>query len=81
MAKLAPPPKTKGGVNTKGAPPKEENTVNNLHKTSPNRTKDMSFKVPYEFWKDYKMSALEEGMSMVEYIKLTHNYYKKHRNS
>ena len=78
MANLSPPPKTKSRAG-KGAPPPETQPSANLHKTPPSRMKDLNFKVPYEFWKEYKMTAMEEGMSMVDYLRKTHEFFKEHK--
>jgi hypothetical protein len=77
MANLAAPPKQKSTAG-KGAPPPETKPSANLHKSPPATVKDLSFKVPYEFWKDYKLSAMEEGMTMTDYLRMTHDYFKEH---
>ena len=78
MAELAPPKKPVAG---KGAPPPDTQPSTNLHKSPPSSIKDLSFKVPYEFWREYKLTAMEEGMTMTEYLRVTHSFYKEHNSN
>ena len=77
MANLAPPAKKSAAG--KGAPPPDTQPSKNLHKSPPSTLKDLSFKVPYEFWKEFKMTAMEEGMTMTDYLRKAHEYYQQHK--
>ncbi|MCP9237900.1 hypothetical protein [Lewinella sp. JB7] len=62
---------------TKGVPPKMEETSRNLAKPSTTEQAPLNFKVDAEFKKQYKLYALEHGISMVDLLKASFEAYRK----
>ena len=73
MAKIN-PPKKKGN---KPAPEKFEEASQNLDKTPKEEPVPLNFKVPAEFKHDFKLYALEQGISMVKLLERCFNHYKQ----
>ena len=63
MAKVPPPKKS-----AKGAPPPPTKTVSNLTKPEPTKREDLSFKVPAEFRREFKIYAATHGMKLNELL-------------
>lgn len=78
MAKISKLPTSKKR-NRKGVPPPaEDRFVENLRKTPSGVLKDLNFKVPADFKKDFKGYAHEHDFpSMVDLLKTCFEYYKE----
>ena len=63
MAKVPPPLKS-----AKGIPPLPVITLANLDRPEPTTLTPMNFKVPEEFHREFKLYAVQGGMSMVELL-------------
>ncbi|PPK83923.1 hypothetical protein CLV84_4295 [Neolewinella xylanilytica] len=61
----------------KGTPPKMDETSQNLAKPSTTEQAPLNFKVDAEFKKQYKLYALEHGISMVDLLKASFEAYKQ----
>ena len=76
MAKVNKVPTRK--KNRKGLHPTEITPTENLRKPSSGELKDLNFKVPQEFKKEFKSYALEHDFpSMVDLLKTCFEYYKE----
>jgi len=73
MAKIPAPKKLKS---SKGQPPKEENSSNNLEKKPKKERVALNFSVDADFRKALKSVALEEEISMVELLKKMFDLYQ-----
>ncbi len=62
MARI-PPPKTR-----KGSPPPLPKTIGNLDKPEPTGLTPMNFKVREDFHREFKLFAVQRGMSMVDVL-------------
>jgi len=49
-------------------------------KTASDDLRALNFRVPLEFRKEYKTFALEKELSMVELLRVSFEFYKKHHN-
>lgn len=65
MATKPPPPPKK---NSKGEPPESDQTRSNLQKPEPGEIVNLNFKVSEEFRKDFKIAAVQHGMTQLEFI-------------
>jgi hypothetical protein len=68
----------KKGKSTKGTPPKETVSSENLHKPSNDKKVALNFLVDSEFRKSLKAYALEHDMSMVKLLQKMFDFYKEH---
>ena len=75
MAKIPGPKKSK---KTKGTPPKETVSSENLHKSSEKQKVALNFLVDAEFRKALKTYAIENDMSMVGLLKKMFDFYREH---
>lgn len=75
MAKIPGPKNTK---KTKGTPPIETISSENLHKPSTSQKVALNFLVDTEFRKSLKAYALENDMSMVDLLQKMFDFYKDH---
>ena len=75
MAKI-PGPKKGGKKTTKGTPPKETVSSENLHKNSEKEKVALNFLVDAEFRKNLKTYAIENDMSMVSLLYKMFDFYK-----
>ncbi len=73
MAKIPGPKNIK---KTKGAPPQETISSENLHKPAGGEKAALNFLVDAEFRKSLKAYALENDMSMVELLQKMFEFYK-----
>lgn len=68
---------------TKGTPPPLESASSNLLKptpapaAAPEKLKDLNFKVPAQFAKEFKLQAVQEGVSMVDLLRRLFAEYKQ----
>jgi hypothetical protein len=67
----------KKGKSTKGTPPKDTVTSENLHKPSGDKKVALNFLVDSEFRKSLKAYALENDMSMVKLLQKMFDFYKE----
>ena len=74
MAKVPPPKKS-----LKGIPPLPVITVANLDKREPMALTPMNFKVPEEFHREFKLYAVQHGMSMVDLLQESFRLLKEKR--
>jgi len=74
MAKI---PSPKNNKKTKGTPPKEIISSENLHKPASGQKVALNFLVDTEFRKSLKAYALENDMSMVNLLKKMFEFYKE----
>ena len=74
MAKVPPPKKS-----LKGIPPLPVITVANLDKREPTSLTPMNFKVPEEFHREFKLYAVQHGMSMVDLLQESFRRFKVQR--
>jgi hypothetical protein len=75
MAKVSKLPNRK--INRKGTPPPPQESVDNLRKAPTGELKDLNFKVPVDFKKEFKGYAHENDFaSMVELLKTCFEFYK-----
>lgn len=72
IIKLAPPRK----VSTKGEPPAKTQTHQNLEKPHTGELKDLNFKVPAEFKKEFQQLALDEDKNGKELLMEMFRFYK-----
>ncbi len=78
MAKVSKIPGRKK-VNRKGTPPPPDVVEENLKKPGASELKDLNFKVPAEFKKEFKSYAVDRDFpSMVDLLKTCFEYYKEH---
>jgi hypothetical protein len=70
---IAPPPKKKG----KEAPPVQEEVLDNLSKTDPEKMVPLNFRVPASFRKAFKQCALDNDTSAVG---LLYKLFEEYRN-
>ena len=63
MAKISPPKRS-----SKGAPPTTLQVVENLDKPEAGDLKTLTFKVPPDFHREFKMYAVMHGMDMKELL-------------
>ena len=75
MAKILGP---KNNKRTKGTPPKETISSENLHKPGTGEKAALNFLVDVEFRKSLKAYALENDMTMVDLLKKMYDFYKEH---
>lgn len=75
MAKIPGPKKSK---KTKGTPPKETVSSENLHKPANKEKVALNFVVDADFRKSLKVYALEHDMSMVALLRKMYAFYKEH---
>lgn len=71
------PPRKK---TTKGAPPVRTQTKENLEKPHTGELKDLNFKVPAEFKKEFQQLALDEDKSCKELLMDLFAFYKSKGN-
>jgi len=69
--------KIRGPKKTKGVPPKETISSENLHKPSNGKKVALNFLVDVEFRKSLKAYALENDMSMIALLKRMFEFYKE----
>lgn len=75
MAEIKTPPKK---AKKKGTPPaKHDPMVKNLEQTPTGELENLSFKVPPEFKKEYRLYAAERGVSMVKVLKESFELYRE----
>lgn len=74
MAKI---PKPKNTKRTKGTPPKETISSENLHKPTSEQKVALNFLVASDFRKSLKAYALENDVSMVELLRRMFEFYKE----
>ena len=74
MAKVPPPKKS-----LKGIPPLPVITVANLDRPESTALTPMNFKVPEEFHREFKLYAVQHGMSMVDLLQESFSLLKKQR--
>lgn len=73
MAETPKPPKK----NSKGNPPTESQPSANLNKANEGDYVPLSFKVSKEFKKAFRGEALEEEISMTDFLKKVFDQYKR----
>jgi hypothetical protein len=76
MAKVPPPTQPKS---RKGAPPPLEQIQGNLDKPEAASLKPLNFKVPEDFYKEFKTFAVQQGISMVELLQQAFALVKSQR--
>jgi hypothetical protein len=67
------PPKRR---NKKAGVIPEEAARANLSRPSEGKLKDLSFKVPLEFWQEFKTAATTQGMTMRDYLEECFRFYQ-----
>ena len=75
MAEAPKPPKKT--TTSKGNPPAEIETSANLNKANEGDLVPLNFKITKEFKKDFRNEALEEEITMTEFLKKIFDHYKK----
>ena len=76
MAKVPPPRKS-----AKGSPPPALKILSNLDKPEPSALTPMNFKVPEEFHREFKLYAVQHGISMVDLLQQSFQTLKKARGA
>jgi hypothetical protein len=77
IIKIAPPKKP----SSKGEPPARTQTHQNLETPHGGEIKDLNFKVPAEFKKEFQQLALDEGKRGIElFVEMFHFYKSKHNS-
>jgi predicted HicB family RNase H-like nuclease len=69
-------PKRANTTQTKGAPPPITTPSQNLTKPDTGELKPLNFRVPATLHRDFKMYAVEHGISMVELLERCFQHYR-----
>lgn len=72
MAKVPPPKRS-----AKGTPPSPVIALANLDRPEPTALTPMNFKVPEEFHREFKLYAVQHGMSMVDLLQQAFQRFKQ----
>jgi hypothetical protein len=59
---------------------KTEKKAKSKKKAASNDLRPLNFRVPVEFKKEYKTYALEKELPMVELLRVSFEFYKKHHS-
>jgi hypothetical protein len=73
IKKIAPPPTRK----EKEAPPTQSETIGNLDKITPEKIVPLNFRVPAEFRKNFKQTALDHDLTGVGLLYKMFDEFKK----